>query len=682
MESVPGAAQGPGLSRWTERWAVAALLVYFAACALWQAHRVSPTYDEPVHLAAGLSYWRSGDFRMNPEHPPGLELLAALPVRAVHPWPDGPDAESSRAELARLWAMGGERVVAEWTYAHELFYGAKDSTLARFGVERTTDLPTEERIGPDGWLHDVDRLFFLARLPMVGLGLLLVLSVRGWARELFGPAGGLLALALAGCDPNLLAHSPLVTTDVGLALFGFLGTWSLWRFRSRPSFPRAAAFVGCVACAFLSKHSAPLFVPVWGALALLPSRAEGAGGRLRGTARRLAVLFSALLVAWAALWCVYGLRWATRTDGGEGPVDIRATVERGAAVRAAFERVPDGPSERDIQRAGRHLRLGLGDRLLLAAARGRLLPEAYLGGLAYARLHSLARWSFLDGEVSLRGFRRFFAWAFLWKTPLVTLAALLGAVVLLPRRGRTDAALFLWLPPAVLFAAAVASHLNIGHRHLLPIYPFLWTACGALGPRIQARFGSKGSLGAPAVVALGCSLVLAPPWRPQWVHPHYLSYFNELAGGPREGSRRLVDSSLDWGQDLGRLARWLEREGIDQPIGLSYFGMADPRWYGIRHRKLPGGYSLEPPFDGRTTVELPAGSLVAISLTNLRGPYLGPAGGAAWDRLLQGAERVTTIGHSIAVFRLAGAPERPGDRPARPGAGDSNDSSAPGARRR
>ncbi|MEZ5333204.1 MAG: glycosyltransferase family 39 protein [Thermoanaerobaculia bacterium] len=648
-------ADDMGPSRRTERWAVTALLVYFAACALWQARSASPTFDEPAHLAAGVSYWRSGDFRMNPEHPPGLELLAALPVMAARPWPDGADASGSRAELARLWEMGGRRVAAEWAYAHELFYGATDATLARFGVERASDLPTEERIGREGWLHDIDRLFFLARLPMVGLGLLLALAVRGWARELFGPSGGLLALALAACDPNLLAHSALVTADVGLALFGFLGTWTLWRFRSRPGFSRGAAFVACVACAFLSKHSAPLFVPVWVALALLPSREEGAGGRGRGAAGRLALLCAALLVAWAALWCVYGLRYATRADGGEGPVDIRAAVERTAAVRAAFERVPDGPTELDIYRAGRHARLALGDRLLLAAARGRLLPEAYLGGLAYARLHSLARWSFLDGEISPRGFRSFFAWAFLWKTPLVTLAVLLAAVVVLPRRGRLDTLLFLWLPPAVLFAAAVVSHLNIGHRHLLPVYPFLWTACGVLGPRIQARLGTQGSVGALAIVALGCSVVLAPPWRPQPVHPRYLAFFNELAGGPREGSHRLVDSSLDWGQDLGRLARWLEREGIDEPIGLSYFGMADPRWYGIRHRKLTGGYSLEPPFEG-AAVELPPGALVAISFTNLRGPYLGPDGGAAWERLLRGAERVATIGGSIAVFRLAGAP--------------------------
>lgn len=694
---VEGSGLGRGrVARGVALWTAAGLVGYFVACGLVQARGAAPTYDEPAHLAAGYSYWRFGDFRMNPEHPPGLKLLAALPLLAADPWPQGPGAARSRAELERLWGLGREIPGAEWTFAHELFFGATDSTLERFGVERTTDLPTEVPIEPSGWLHDVPRLFLLGRLPMLALGLLLVLAVGGWAYELFGPAGGLTALALAASDPNLIAHSALVTTDVGLALFAFLATWALWRFRRRPGLGRAAAFVVVVALAFVGKHSAPLFVPVWLALALLPPKVDGPRSEVDGApargprapawrvgpVHRLLLVAVALLAAWGALWLVYGLRWEATAEGG-GPVDIAATVERTTALRSAFERHPEGPSEEEIGRAARRARPSAADRLLLSTVRHHLLPEAYLGGLAFARLNAVARWSYLHGEVSLRGFRSFFLWGFLWKTPTVTLLALALLAVLRAGGGLRRSDLFLWLPVIVLFAAAVSSHLDIGQRHLLPLYPYLWVACGALGSWIAARLPARALPAALAVVPLSCSLVFAPPWRPQLVHPHYLAYFNELAGGPAAGSRLLVDSSLDWGQDLGRLADWLDREGAREPIGLAYFGMADPRWYGIAHRKLPGGYRLEPPFKGPPGfAALAPGALVAVSATTLRGPYLAPALRAAWAELLRDAERVTTIGRSIEVYRLAAGPGRRGTRPAGAAAGGSSDSPPPATRPR
>src|SRR5206468_11204129 len=119
--------------------------------------------------------------------------------------------------------------------------------------------------------------------------------------------------------------------------------------------------------------------------------------------------------------------------------------------------------------------------------------------------------------------------------------------------------------------------------------------CGGLAVEWgKLRSERKTGIAAGAIlgIVISSSVVFAPPWRPTLVYPHYLAYFNELAGGPRNGYKRLVDSNLDWGQDLKGLKRWADEKRLDatHPLYLSYFGTADPRYYQIPHINLPGGY--------------------------------------------------------------------------------------------
>lgn len=642
-----------------EAWTAAALAVVFVCFALGGAAGSAPTYDEPVHLAAGYSYWRFHDFRLNPEHPPLVKLLAAATLLADPPWPSAErGGDRSRRELERLWEAARRNIDAQWRLAHELFYGVRDDELERLGAARSLDVDPSAPPAAAEYLHDVDRIWRRARLPMVGFGLVLVVLVHGWARELWGPGGGLLAAAFAATDPNLLAHAPLVTTDVAFAAFAFAAVFCLWRLRRRATLVRLAGLAASLALAVAAKHSALLLLPLLVVLALVPVRpatAQEGGTRLP---RRLAWVAAGGLAAWLALWGVYGFRHAAVGGEAGALLDIERSLRRTAAFLELSDRWPAGPPEGEVERVAPVAGLGAAGEVILTAHRLRLVPEAYLVGLAHARLKAVARWSFLRGDISLRGFRDFFPWALLLKTPLVTLLALAAALALLPlalRRGPTQlpaAALFLLAPPALFFLASVLSHLNIGHRHLLPMYPFLWVLCGSLAP--AARWTGGRLAAAVAVVVLASSIVFYPPWRPTLVFPHYLAYFNEIAGGPRHGHRSLVDSSLDWGQDLARLARWLRARGIDEPIGLCYFGMADPRYYQIRHLKLPGGYALERGRADFTAVPRPG--YVAISATAYEGVYLGPELRSAWRRLLGDAERVGTVGHSIFIYRF-GPPE-------------------------
>jgi hypothetical protein len=162
-------------------------------------------------------------------------------------------------------------------------------------------------------------------------------------------------------------------------------------------------------------------------------------------------------------------------------------------------------------------------------------------------------------------------------------------------------------------AVSLASNLNVGHRHILPIYPALFILAGAAASWFSPFHRRIGS----AVVV--CLLWFAA--ESLAIRPHYLAYFNQLAGGPSHAYRHLVDSSLDWGQDLPGLKRWLDQNGMDgpsrTPVFLAYFGTGNPRYYGITARLLPSYFVHSqrafPPLTG---------GLYCISATMLQGVYL------------------------------------------------------------
>jgi hypothetical protein len=221
---------------------------------------------------------------------------------------------------------------------------------------------------------------------------------------------------------------------------------------------------------------------------------------------------------------------------------------------------------------------------------------------------------------------------------------------------RRSEPIFLLVPAGLYFLVAVTSHLNLGVRHLLPIYPFLYVLAGGLvlelarwrrTPRIVAL------LVIICIIAVSSRIVFFPARGMKWqtVAPQYLAYFNELAGGPANGFKELVDSNLDWGQDLKNLKLWLDAHDIKDPICLFYFGTADPRYYQILHYNPPGGYFFEPQqgFD-----VLKPGGLIAISATNLQGVYLHQADRDAWRQILEHSVLVDTVGYSIFIYKFLG----------------------------
>jgi len=529
------------------RWSLVILLLAFFAQALTSIPLKAPTFDEEFHIARAYAYVRTSDLRMQQNHPPLVSLLAGLP-------------------LLLMPELTPPEEIAHWDDAF-LFYFA-DSLFWRLG-------------------HDVDKLLFLARFPIILLGTLLGVFVHRWAREAYGRRAGLLAMGLYAFAPNLLAHTRLVTTDLAVTACGFIALYAFRRYLRRPTVWRVILVGLAIGLALAAKLSALLVIPICGVLALSESRHR----TLKMLRDGVAVLFVAGVVVWAFY------RFEVRPWPGS---------------------------------------------TLPLPAMSYLLNVRTLIGHA-DRGHG----AFLMGQVSMHGWWYYFPVAFLLKTPLATLLLLGVAAWDTVRRSRWCVDFPILLFPITYFVFALASSLNIGYRYILPIAPFLITYAAKVASLDWLRPAWLYRRVLPILMTLYAGVSL-------WLHPHYLAYFNLLAGGPDGGYRYLVDSNLDWGQDLKLLKADLDQRGIDE-VWLGYLGTADPAYYGMRYRPLlaPGTSS---PAEGFFPVT-PAPGWYAISATVLQGAYSPEPDLFDWFRR---HEPVVKIGYSIFVYRVEPDPGPPG----------------------
>jgi hypothetical protein len=681
----------------------------FAASVVSFARNSTATFDEIAHLSAGYAYLRWDDYRLNPEHPPLVKKLAALPWFWRTNWPANVDLRQgkvssspadSEACLRYAWAISLKHSDACHNFGHYFLYGIRPGA---FPTAETNLPPTAVRLDPQAFYNQGDDLVFWGRMPILLLGLALAVLIFLWAREGFGFRGGILSLMLFCFDPNFIAHSGLVTTDVGLSLFLFGAVYFLWRSCRRVEVTSVILFLLFFGLAFATKFSALLLLPIFwltvlGRMISPEPLLIGAGGRVKlgGPASRAAwftgLFAAALLAACASIWASYAFRYSaakdpeaaaqaeaqilqaqnsasgqsdraaeSREEAGREPgyFPIAATARRSAAIKKLLATSPQGAiSNDDILKTMDDVPLGRNEKLILFAQKHHLLPEAYIYGFIHAASISYYRPAFLLGQYSNTGFWSYFFYAFLLKTPLPALVLILTALVLSLRRfaERRWPVIFLLGPAGLYFLVATVSHLNIGLRHLLPIYPFLYVLAGGLVLELDRWRRTTRMvilLITVGAIAVSSRIVFFPANGSKWqtVSPHYLAYFNELAGGPANGFKELVDSNLDWGQDLKNLKLWLVAHDIKEPIYLCYFGMADPRYYQIAYYNMPEGYFFEPKLGFEW---LRPGGLFAISATNLQGVYASPAYRLALKQILKRCRLVDVIGYSIFVYQFNG----------------------------
>ncbi len=542
-------------------WLTTAVFLLLFALALNSLAQKSPTFDEQGFITRGLGYLRGENQSMRVGHPLGLNVLSAAFL-----------ADDNQVALP----------VDDPSWQLPNFHRPSELFLWEVG-------------------NDVAHVMFLARLPTLFLGMLLMAVTGRWAWEITrSRKARLLALSLAALDPNLIAHSRLATTDLGLAAGGLLAGFLLWRYWQKPSWVAAVLAGAGFGLLQDTKFTAGLFVPLFALVMFI-----GLAARWRENGRfPTPILFQLIiaypLAAFLTLWAAYGFQ-----------------------IGALSDNLPTLPQLSGLTMPlSHHLEqlLDIGGRLQKGTP------------------------SFLLGQYSDSGWWYYFLVAFLLKTPLPSLillgwAAARAVYTQFAHHASCITAVTLsslLIPALGYFAIALTTDINLGYRHLLPVLPFLFVFVAAMMPCESAQW-HYAMLG--LIVWLGITTVA--------LHPDYLAYFNRLAGGPDGGWRYLVDSNIDWGQDLSGLKVWMDENGVDQ-VWLSYFGEAQPEYYGIDYVGLDSyPPRLMNPQARPFYPHDPAPGIYAISATNLQGVQFANHDHFAWFR---NREPLAKIGYSIFIY--------------------------------
>ncbi len=500
------------------KWAMLAavcLLAIFEAELLLSVHRESQTSDESVHLYAGYNYWKRADYGVNPEHPPLVKLVAALPLlprRLAY-------APPRKGSFRSAGALGG----LDFLYS-----------------------------------NDADSILFRARVAATIFPVALAILVFAAAYEMFGPGAAICALALLVFEPNILGHGPLITTDTAASLTIFAAIYTFYRYCRHPSTLRLLVCATAAGLALAAKHSTILIFPMLALLALfeIARKRTGDAAESRGRqAMRLVISLVAIgLLAVAILWSFYGFRYRARP-----------------------------PGEQLTPSAAEYLKsLTTGQASLLGFfEQHRLLPEAYLYGLNdVARLSHDGRSAFLLGRLYPVGQWFYFPAAFVIKSTLWFLLLLaLGIFARGLYRGEVRReVVFLLLPPIVWMAVAMNSKLNIGVRHILPVYPFLIVLAGAAAWLLMRQ--------SRRLALAACVLLVLHAASSAKAFPDYLPYSNEAWGGIPSTHTRLSDSNVGWQGGLKALAAYIASHHISK-CWFAYDGPVDPAYYHIPCANLP-----------------------------------------------------------------------------------------------
>ena len=543
--------------------------------------RESPTWDEGDHIFAGYWSLTHKDFGLNPEHPPVVKMLAAAPLLSM---------PLKVPEVRNRFFM------------HEAFLDGKDFL---FG-------------------NDADAIMFRARMTASILTILLALLVFMATREFFDNGAAFIALTLIAFEPNLLAHGARVTTDAGLSCFTFATIYAFYRYVKIPSAWRLAVVGLAAGLTLAAKHTGILVIPMLALLAIcevMRSRlakqrhSDGAVGTGRYAGLLAVSVIASVLIAVGVLWASYGFRFAARPYGLPLNPGFAAWVGQLKPVEA---------------------------HLVLFAARWHLLPESYLYGLAAVRLSAETYTTFVLGTVYPHGVWFYFPVTFVIKSTLAFLVLLGISVFAIASRKLTGAReiLFLTIPPAFYLIVAMSSKINIGVRHILPLYVFLAVLIAG-----ATRSLMRGNRRWQYVVA---ALLVFHVFSSVRSYPNYMAYANELWGGPSQTYKYLTDSNVDWAQQLKSTKQYLDGRAIKE-CWFAYFGQGvlEPHYYGIPCKPLPTADSLW--MDERIDVPPTIDGTVLVSAGVLSGFEFGP-GALNPYRQFQQLRPVAVIDAGVFVF--------------------------------
>lgn len=596
--------------RKTTNFIALALLGLMFALLFFSAWNDSATMDELAHIPSGYSYLALHDYRLNPEHPPLMKDLAAIPLVFLHlNFPTNVSAWKN--DVNGQWDMG------------RIF-------LYESG-------------------NNADKIIHWSRFPIMLLAILFGWMFFRWVRRIYGDKVGLLALFFFVFSPTFLAHSRYVTTDLAAAFGFFIGIAAFLNFlfrqdKNNPSYSKKRARKSLIIAgiafgvAQLLKFSlvllAPLYV-IFGALWVFLNCYENFEAKrfLKELLLMLGKIILIGLIGLVIIWLVY--LYHTWNYSMERQTSDTIFTLKSFGIRPLA-----------------NLAIWLSGIPVLQA-----LGQYMLGVLMVLQRAAGGNTTYFVGEISAVGWKYYFPLLYLVKEQLAFLILALIALIfglknILKSQSKNIRSILEWSREnfaitaglifiAVYWTQAMTSNLNIGVRHVLPTFPFIYIIVA----RQVVRWIKGAEIENPQTIFVTILLF--------WmiisvliVYPYFLSYYNALGGGTRDGYKIATDSNYDWGQDLKRLKNFVEENKI-QKIAIDYFGGGNPQYY--------FGNKFEPWWSAKGTP--PTGSWFAISATFRQGALATPAHNFiqkpedtySW---LQGKNPVARAGTSIFIYKF------------------------------
>jgi hypothetical protein len=502
------------------------MLVAFLVVSLVLLSQKGLFIDDSMHMPAGYSYLLTHDYRLNQEHPPLIKLLSGLGLWKLHPYFPFESPGWHQAATPGDPEDGMERI-------EEAFF---ESNAKQF-----------------------EQIAFYGRLPVLIIPLLLLLAVWWITRRLFGPIPALIAVFLLATEPNIVGNAIVVQDDVAAALVLLLFVIAVKRFMTDARVTGACVLGGALGLALVTKYSLIVLAPVSCVvvIACLTYRL------IRKRSSLATVVLSSFVVFITAYLIVIAF-YAFHID--------RIDANESSQIASWF--YLSGQSAEAF------------NRFLMSLP--PLLPRYFVSGIDMVVQDSRdGRPAFLLGQISDTGWWYYFPVAFALKTTIPFLLASVGglvwAVYQVLRRKRY-VIVYILLPGLIYLALTMTSHLNIGVRHLLPMFPFAAiTGAGFISAGVEFGLKRDRRLGAAlAAIALVPGLVIAVS-----AFPNYLTYFSPLAGGAARGWQTLSDSNVETGQEVKPLARYLKDRGENRVTGIMVGGEF-LKFYGIQADDFPG----------------------------------------------------------------------------------------------